>query len=44
MKKADLCEYAENYNELLRRGTEFFSSDYVYFAKYKVLFARCFAL
>lgn len=40
MKKVDLGEYTENYNELLRRGTKFFSSDEAYFAKYKVLLTR----
>lgn len=40
MKKVDFDEYTEDYNNLLRRETEFFSSDEAYFAKYKVLLAR----
>jgi len=35
-KKVDFDEYTENYNELLKEGTSFFSSSEEYFAKYKI--------
>lgn len=34
--KVDFDKYTNNYNELLREGTGFFSSNEEYFAKYKV--------
>lgn len=36
MKKVDFDEYTENYNQLLREKTGFFSEDEAYFASYKV--------
>jgi len=38
--KVDFDDYTENYNQLLREGTEFFSSNEEYFAKYKVDLVR----
>lgn len=35
-KKVDFDEYTQNYNELLRENTSFFSSSEEYFARYKV--------
>jgi SAM-dependent methyltransferase len=35
-QKVDFDEYTDNYNELLREGTRFFSADEEYFAKYKI--------
>ncbi len=34
--KVDFDEYTDNYNELLREGTKFFSTSEEYFAKYKI--------
>ncbi len=34
--KVDFDKYTDNYNELLREGTQFFSSSEEYFARYKV--------
>lgn len=34
--KVDFDNYTENYNQLLREGTNFFSESEIYFAKYKV--------
>jgi trans-aconitate methyltransferase len=34
--KVDFDDYTENYNQLLREGTGFFSSNEEYFARYKV--------
>lgn len=39
-KKVDFDDYTDNYNELLREGTAFFSSSEEYFAKYKVDIVR----
>jgi SAM-dependent methyltransferase len=36
MKRVDFDNYTENYNQLLREGTTFFSKDDAYFARYKV--------
>lgn len=38
--KIDFDDYTENYNQLLREGTSFFSSSEEYFAKYKVNLVR----
>jgi SAM-dependent methyltransferase len=38
--KVDFDDYTENYNQLLRERTEFFSSNEEYFAKYKVDLVR----
>ncbi len=38
--KVDFDEYTENYNQLLREGTGFFSSNDEYFARYKVDLVR----
>ena len=38
--KVDFDDYTENYNELLREGTGFFSSSEEYFARYKVNLVR----
>lgn len=38
--KVDFDEYTENYNELLKEGTSFFSSSEEYFAKYKISIVR----
>ena len=35
-EKVDFDKYTDNYNQLLREGTSFFSSSEQYFAKYKV--------
>jgi len=39
-KKIDFDDYTENYNQLLREGTGFFSSSEEYFARYKVDLVR----
>lgn len=39
-EKVDFDQYTDNYNELLRDGTQFFSSNEEYFAKYKVDLVR----
>ena len=38
--KVDFDKYTDNYNELLREGTQFFSSSEEYFARYKVELVR----
>lgn len=38
--KVDFDDYTENYNQLLREGTGFFSSSEEYFARYKVNLVR----
>lgn len=38
--KVDFDKYTDNYNELLREGTQFFSSSEEYFARYKVDLVR----
>lgn len=38
--KVDFDQYTQNYNELLREGTKFFSKNEAYFAEYKVKIAR----
>ena len=38
--KVDFDDYTENYNQLLKEGTEFFSSSEEYFARYKVDLVR----
>ncbi len=38
--KVDFDDYTENYNQLLREGTSFFSSSEEYFARYKVDLVR----
>lgn len=38
--KVDFDNYTDNYNQLLREGTSFFSSSEEYFAKYKVDLVR----
>lgn len=38
--KVDFDNYTENYNELLRKSTQFFSSSEEYFAKYKIALIR----
>lgn len=38
--KVDVDNYTENYNQLLKDGTRFFSSSEEYFAKYKVNLIR----
>jgi trans-aconitate methyltransferase len=38
--KVDFDDYTENYNQLLREGTGFFSSNEEYFARYKVNLVR----
>ena len=38
--KVDFDDYTENYNQLLKDGTGFFSSSEVYFAKYKIDLVR----
>lgn len=40
MKKVDFDDYTENYNQLLKEGTGFFSSSEEYFARYKVDIVR----
>ncbi len=35
-KKVDFDDYTENYNQLLKEGTRFFSASEEYFARYKV--------
>ncbi len=40
MKKVDFDAYVDKYNELLRQGTDFFTDDESYFARYKVEIAR----
>ena len=40
MKKVDFDQYTDNYNDLLREGTGFFTEDESYFARYKVELAR----
>jgi SAM-dependent methyltransferase len=40
MTHVDFDSYTDNYNELLREETNFFSADEAYFAKYKVEIAR----
>jgi len=39
-EKVDFDKYTDNYNELLREGTGFFSSSEEYFARYKVELVR----
>lgn len=39
-KKVDFDQFTDNYNELLREGTQFFSSSEEYFARYKVDLVR----
>lgn len=39
-EKVDFDKYTENYNELLRGSTQFFTSNEAYFAEYKVRLAR----
>lgn len=39
-EKVDFDDHAENYNQLLREGVGFFSSDEAYFARYKVDLVR----
>lgn len=39
-EKVDFDHYTENYNQLLREGTGFFSSNEEYFARYKVAVVR----
>jgi SAM-dependent methyltransferase len=38
--KVDFDTYTSNYNELLREGTQFFSANEEYFAKYKIELVR----
>lgn len=38
--KVDFDRYVENYNELLREGTQFFASNEEYFARYKIELVR----
>lgn len=39
-RKVDFNQYTDNYNDLLKSGTEFFSENDEYFAKYKVDIVR----
>jgi SAM-dependent methyltransferase len=39
-EKVDFDQYTDNYNELLREGTKFFSANEEYFAKYKIELVR----
>lgn len=39
-EKVDFDKYTDNYNELLREGTQFFSASEEYFARYKVELVR----
>lgn len=40
MNEVDFNNFTENYNDLLRQGTQFFTQDEMYFAQYKVQLAR----
>ncbi|WP_394789268.1 class I SAM-dependent methyltransferase [Rhodoferax sp.] len=42
-EKVDFDQYTDNYNELLREGTKFFSSNEEYFARYKIELVRKYA-
>ena len=35
-KKVDFDDYIQNYNQLLKEGTRFFSDNEEYFARYKI--------